>query len=361
MINQEGLTDQIAKTFATSPFLSRMLIHRPELLDSIIYRSTSVDPNLALDLFLDNLSEHRMLSHFIFGTEFLSDMDLPALTKHCSSLADKIALEVLEKISQELNAPPPFILALGKWGSGELGLRSDLDLIFATESSPSEVDVKIARRWVNRMTEPRKGGALYEIDFRLRPSGSGGIIVTSYQDLKDYLTNRAEAWERQAYLRSRWISQETSWEPVTNFFLSRGLSEADLLELKRIRKTIFELKKGEMDLKYSEGGLIDIELALQTRVLVNLGKDNGKNEKREVLKMLKKNYLFLRQIEQLHQLLSFYSTAVLDENSDDFKAMAKTLQRSEKNLEMEIKRTLHDSQVYLKVVDPRQSSNYKEI
>ena len=82
--------------------------------------------------------------------------------------------------------------AMGRLGSREMTLASDLDLILiydAPETSaesdgarPLSVSTYYARltqRVIAAITAPTAEGRLYEVDMRLRPSGSSGPIAVS--------------------------------------------------------------------------------------------------------------------------------------------------------------------------------------
>src|SRR5262249_18318481 len=147
--------------------------------------------------------------------------------------ADSICKELLAQLKREFQGSTLEIIALGKWAGGELGLRSDLDFIFVTPDKPAESDFKVARRFISRLTDPAKGGNLYELDLRLRPSGQSGALLVSLPSLIEYWKNSAKAWERQAYLRARPIPDWLKLDK--DILLSRGLNSDELSELKDIR------------------------------------------------------------------------------------------------------------------------------
>ncbi|MGC4060992.1 MAG: hypothetical protein QM749_09150 [Aquabacterium sp.] len=74
----------------------------------------------------------------------------------------------------------------------ELGYSSDLDLVFLHDSTGERQEtqaarpldnqiffVRLAQRIVHLLTLHSAAGGLYEVDVRLRPSGKGGMLVTS--------------------------------------------------------------------------------------------------------------------------------------------------------------------------------------
>ena len=107
------------------------------------------------------------------------------------------------------------VVALGKLGGRELGYHSDLDLLFlyAPADGPEpkagehgtnhEYFARIAQKLISHLTLPLREGFLYHIDTRLRPSGSAGPLVVSFDALAAYHAREARLWERQALLRAR--------------------------------------------------------------------------------------------------------------------------------------------------------------
>jgi len=107
------------------------------------------------------------------------------------------------------------ILALGRFGGGLLTHASDLDLIFlftgdfATESDgPRPLGAtlyynRLATRVINALSVATAAGALYEVDTRLRPSGTQGPLAVSFDSFARYQAEAAWAWEHLALNRAR--------------------------------------------------------------------------------------------------------------------------------------------------------------
>ena len=335
-LNQEDLISQIARIFSTSPYLAGILCSRPELIDSFVFKTqspTSFDP----EALLETLGERKLLSELINGAEFLNTLDLNLLTERVSQTADSICKDLLAAINPDGRLA---LLCLGKWGGQELGLRSDLDFIFVTMDDPTEKDMKAARRFFNRLTEThQRGGSLYSIDLRLKPSGRGGLVVTSLPQLLDYLANKAEAWERQAYLRSRLLE---STSPPSRFATSiqqaclrRIISQKEISELEKIRQGLLknsETSAKKIDLKYSAGGMVDIEFAAQIAFLVSQECPPSPQTSSQLLHLgwteLISKYQFMRLVEQLHQAVSVVASSSIEFDSEGFKFVSSLLRCS---------------------------------
>ena len=243
-----------------------------------------------------------------------------------------------------------------------MGLRSDLDFIFVTDEEPGETHLKAARKFFHRLTESHhRGGSLYSIDMRLKPSGKGGLVVTSFSQLLSYLQNNAAAWERQAYLRSRFVGSSLDEKDIQTVCLQRGLSDSDLKELNDIRKALLKnAKDGSqfLDLKYGEGGMVDLELATQAALLCR--KQNFSSQTIEQMKELGWDALIplyegMRLVEQIHQTVALSSGSILDFHSESFQSVAGLLHETPADLERRLRSALNDSQHLLKRLDPRRA------
>ena len=93
-------------------------------------------------------------------------------------------------------APSCVILALGRLGGGALTHASDLDLIYlfsgdheAESDGPKPLRAtdyfnRLAPRVTAALSVPTAAGPLYEVDTRLRPSGTDGMLAVSHRELR---------------------------------------------------------------------------------------------------------------------------------------------------------------------------------
>ena len=97
---------------------------------------------------------------------------------------------------------------MGKLGGREIGYGSDLDLLFVYEApdaddQAAERFARVAQRVLRLVGTPHGEGAGYELDTRLRPSGSHGLLVVPLEGFARYHAEKAEGWERQALVKAR--------------------------------------------------------------------------------------------------------------------------------------------------------------
>ena len=183
------------------------------------------------------------------------------------------------------------IIAYGKLGGYELGYASDLDLVFlhtgekgyTTGGLSQSIDnaqfyLRLGQRIIHLMTAMTRTGKLYEMDMRLRPSGSSGILVTHINGFEDYQKNRAWNWEHQALIKARAISGDERvrdrFEKIRKEILSmkrEGLKlKADICGMRsRMREQRGTAPAGYFDIKNDPGGIVDIEFLVQFLIMQN--------------------------------------------------------------------------------------------
>jgi glutamate-ammonia-ligase adenylyltransferase len=215
------------------------------------------------------------------GVMALSD-DLSMLADMLVDCAVKMAWRAIQPATTSANAAGFAVIGYGKWGSKELGYASDLDLVFLYDPEsgmPADLVAKLAQRvnsWLNTMTV---GGVLYETDLRLRPDGAAGLLVSSLSAFRDYQVNRAWTWEHQALTRARWCAGDASlarpFEDIRTEVLSKRRDivklRIDIIEMRQKMRLEKKDKPDSLDLKNTEGGIVDIEFIVQYLILAHSG------------------------------------------------------------------------------------------
>jgi glutamate-ammonia-ligase adenylyltransferase len=176
------------------------------------------------------------------------------------------------------------IIAYGKWGGQELGYGSDLDIVFVfDDDAPQAAEIYAAwvRKLISWLTVKTAEGDLFEIDTALRPNGNAGLLVSPFEAFSDYQlqrgSNTAWTWEHQAITRARLVVGEerlqTQFEAVRAGVMTAP-REAQALrdEIVAMRAKVAAAHKvpaGRFDVKHSPGGMVDIEFAVQTLLLLH--------------------------------------------------------------------------------------------
>lgn len=163
------------------------------------------------------------------------------------------------------------ILALGKLGGREMGYGSDLDLVFVHEEegphdcglSDTEYFPAIASHTLKSIKEPTRYGILYDIDTRLRPDGSKGVLSITDRRLVQYYTEEAQPWERFALMKGRCVAGDPDFmEQVEAAARDAAFSmtlTADMLAHLESLGAKLAASAGELDLKRHQGGLSEVE------------------------------------------------------------------------------------------------------
>jgi glutamate-ammonia-ligase adenylyltransferase len=132
--------------------------------------------------------------------------------------------------------------------------------------------LRFAQRLIHLLTMHSVAGRLYEVDVRLRPSGKGGMLVTSVDAFRRYQFEEAWTWEHQALLHARAVAGDPALmeqvEMTRSDVLQNAVRRDDLREQvaqmrERMRRELSAAKAGEFDLKQDRGGVADIEFLAQ--------------------------------------------------------------------------------------------------
>ncbi len=188
------------------------------------------------------------------------------------------------------------VIAYGKLGGLELGYGSDLDLVFLhagtrelTGGGEKAIDSaqffnRLGQRVIHILTSHTRAGKAYEIDTRLRPSGSSGILVSHIDAFGTYQLEEAWTWEHQALIRARPVCGDDilagRFEAIRKDVLARRRSRkkltAEVAKMReRMRKELLKPGAGILDLKQSPGAMVDIEFLVQYLVLLYSHKYSG--------------------------------------------------------------------------------------
>ncbi len=210
---------------------------------------------------------------------------------------------------------------MGKLGSGELNLSSDIDVIFFGDET---IKLKKVRDFISKVSSSPTVPGGFKIDLDLRPGGKSAPMICSHKRLGDHLWNSSDPWERYSYTRMDVqfgkSSAIASLKEVRDKFCYRKYLSSDFFHsFVSMRKDYRILaKSGEFNVKLGAGGIRDVELFVQTFQILHGGKDvkfrglstfdlldlfisEGIND--EIFIKLKNNYFIIRQAEgELHAL-----------------------------------------------------------
>jgi glutamate-ammonia-ligase adenylyltransferase len=296
-----ALLELLAKVLSLAPPLADALARRPDLLDPLIDASAFELPGELGELIADFARgeadddyEHllsrvrRKVSElrFALGVQLIEGSTDPLEIAAANSRIAEAALQVLsagaisefERVHGQVPGADLVILGLGRLGGGALTHASDLDLIYlftGEHGAESDGDKPIgATLYFNRLGQrisaalsvPTAEGALYEVDTRLRPSGTQGPLAVSFDSFERYQREQAWTWEHMALCRARPL-----FGPAASQAQLREIIRSTLLAARdpaKLREDVLAMRaemarhkpgKGELDAKLLRGGLVDLE------------------------------------------------------------------------------------------------------
>lgn len=316
---QPAARRRLARLFADRAFLAERVIAQPLLLDDVLdpridqlplkRTDISAEINRVLSTLdereaeaeLERINEFKASVAFRLGLAFNDGRaSAVATARRLAALAESVIYAVTALAERELCAQHGrlpgegsgfAVLGYGSLGGEELGFASDLDLVFVYDGKRAQVMSdgarplegsrwyqRLAQRVMNWLTVLTRAGRLYEVDTRLRPDGSKGLLVSSFDSFAAYQRGRAWTWEHQALLRARPVAGDSALHAELSVLRREVLAavrdpEAVLAEVSSMRRRWRAERDRSsairFDLKQGEGGLLDIEFALQGLVLAH--------------------------------------------------------------------------------------------
>lgn len=338
-----------------SAFLGDMIARQPELAEHALFSKGMPSPESAaraLHREVDALGDDATLDpELVAGAirraklrvtlevvlaDIAEEVGVSDVTRVLSSLADAALERALRvAVGRRDQVQGMCVLSVGKLGGYELGYGSDLDVLFVFEPAPDGDDgeqmvqrARQAQRTIRVLSGVHPQGRGYELDTRLRPSGSQGVLVTSlrsfarYHGLDDHeaVGVRAAPWERQTLLRARFSAGDADLGARVCSLARRAAYESEApapAEIHRLRLRLQDElgreRGGRRDIKLGRGGLLDVEFAVQW-LQMRFGQDRSVRsvntldaldalERRGALaadqaSCLREGYRFLRKLEQ---------------------------------------------------------------
>jgi glutamate-ammonia-ligase adenylyltransferase len=382
----------LVTVLGASAFVGEALAARPDLADVVLFGegrasveearraveheirefeqqiAADAEPHERREEFIGALRRaQRRVTVEVAVADLAGELDTREATRVLSALADRI-LEAA--VRYEVGAEPRglAVLAVGKLGGGDIGYGSDLDVIFiydpaATPEGQHAPDhfSRVAQRIIRLISEPHAVGPGYELDVRLRPSGSKGLLVTSLASFARYhrvplegarpepdqltVLSSGAAWERQVLLRAR----TCAGDPVLGARALRvahvaayegGAAPAEEVHHLRLRmeQELGRERPGRWDLKMGRGGLLDVEFAAQwlqmrfgrdplVRTTDTVGALHALCDRgylsRPAFEALRDGYVFLRRLEQRIRIVHGSGATVLDASAEGLLKLAR--------------------------------------
>ena len=326
-IGQIGLSRASARLIAAHPELAgelaRDAFSTEEMRSALA--GARADDEAALKRRLRRLRQRVFLR--TMARDLAGEMGAASLAEVCRAMSRLAELSIGAAL-EWIGEPEFIVVAMGKLGGWELNVSSDIDLVFVhPDTSRPEALERAGRKLIALLNDVTEDGFAFRVDMRLRPYGSAGPLVTSFEALEAYLVTQGREWERYAWIKSRAVSgtpqgTEDLEAIVRPFVFRKYLDYATLAELRHLHAEVRrEVARRELaaDVKLGPGGIREIEFIVQALQLVRGGRDPELTARPtlEILNLLsRKNllpanavkelsaaYVFLRNVEHRLQYL----------------------------------------------------------
>jgi [glutamine synthetase] adenylyltransferase / [glutamine synthetase]-adenylyl-L-tyrosine phosphorylase len=306
-----GLLELVAEIMAGALRLAEQLAQRPALLEAVLtegfFAPIPGSAGLAADLgqllagardyedVLDILRRCAGERRFQVGVQLLRGaLDGVQAGAALADIAETTLAALVPAVEAEFArrhggvADGAFaVIGMGRLGSREMTLASDLDLIMIydvppggdTSDGPHPLPIpsyyaRLSQRLIGAITAPTAEGRLYEVDMRLRPSGSSGPIATSLAGFAQYQRESAWTWEHMALTRARPVAGDTALrrriaDAVAAVLAAPRDPERLLRDVADMRRRIADEnhRPSPWDLRNRRGGLLDLEFIVQYLLL----------------------------------------------------------------------------------------------
>ncbi|MCP4873996.1 MAG: bifunctional [glutamate--ammonia ligase]-adenylyl-L-tyrosine phosphorylase/[glutamate--ammonia-ligase] adenylyltransferase [Gammaproteobacteria bacterium] len=321
LFQNQALLEKLASLFEKSAWIAEEVSQYPMLLENLIQAGGQqlFDKSVLLqrlqqqlaniegdtELELDNLRLFKREQTLVIASaELTGEIDTEQVSHYLCELAEVVleaVYQLANKALQQRHGMPECIddgiqrvanfaiIGYGKLGGFEMHYQSDLDIIFLHDSTGEQQQsngdkciensvffARLAQKIISMTSVLTASGKLYEIDSRLRPEGSSGLLVSSTQAYLRYQLEKAWTWEHQALVRARRVAGNPilgpEFDKIREQVLRLPRDEQKLsAEIVEMRERIYQAKRPPEDerknLKQSRGCMVDIEFLVQYWVL----------------------------------------------------------------------------------------------
>lgn len=356
MKSNPGILSLLTLILGSAPRLADIITRRPHVFDGLLDPSFSqavpredvlreslvgaLDRAPDYEAKLDAARVFASEQKFLIGARLLTGaIDAVRAGRLFSMLADILIDVLLDCVCTEFakrhgSVPGArlCVVGMGRLGSRELTAGSDLDLVLLydhdTDAEYSDGDkplaasqyfIRLTQRMIAAMSAPTGQGVIYELDFRLRPSGNAGPLATHLDAFIKYQREDAWTWERQALTRARPVAGDPAMmeqvEDTVCDLLREPVAGKPLAKEIREMRALIQKEKGStnpFDVKAVAGGLTDIEFVAQWG-LISHGLLSGKHHETSVPAILKacdEKAVPVGQREELLAAWSLYNTVL---------------------------------------------------
>ena len=250
------------------------------------------------------------------------------------------------------------VLAMGKYGAGELNYSSDIDLIVFYERDrirtapgvePQAFFVRLTRDLVQLMAERTGDGYVFRTDLRLRPDPGATQIALSTTAALIYYESFGQNWERAALIKARACAGDLDagdelLDELSPFIWRKYLDYAAIADVHAMKRQIYayrgfgHIAVAGHNIKLGRGGIREIEFFVQTQQLIAGGRQPELRARQTLEAMeklaergwikprvaheLSEAYLYLRRIEHRLQMVADEQTHEIPDDAARLESFA---------------------------------------
>jgi len=391
MAGDRQVLRKLVGLLGASAFLGESLVYHPELVESLLFTKGLPSPDRTRVEFdaevAEAMADERLASEEVDPEEefvgalrrlksrITMEVGLAELAGELSHAEARIVLSSIADASLEHAtrralaekdlADGLAVIGMGKLGGREIGYGSDLDIFFVydpgtdDDGTQSERYVRAAQRVLRLVSTPHGVGAGYELDTRLRPSGSQGLLVVSLDAFARYhglgrdegsgkeLAADGQEWERQALVKARACAGDEALgqrfaELAARIAYERGAPDPKRVHHLRMRMETELSREGpsRIDVKLGRGGIVDVEFAAQW-LQMKYGSDRRVRTvdtetalaaleacgylDASLATVLREGYAVLRRVEQALRVVHGTSASLIEEGAPGLAALARKM------------------------------------
>jgi [glutamine synthetase] adenylyltransferase / [glutamine synthetase]-adenylyl-L-tyrosine phosphorylase len=304
LLRDESLAAQrLATVLASSRYASGLLLRAPEAVQ-MLAEDSELDPRGRDALIVEALAAARryddpevavaavraLRRRELFRTAIAELLHVAEVDRAGVALSDVAAATIVggveiatRAVQARRGSPLPtrfLVVAMGRFGGGELGFASDADVMFVHDPHEGADDrdahgaaMAVAEELRRLLMIPTPDPVL-EVDSSLRPEGRNGPLVRTLASYAAYYERWSSTWEAQALLRAEPVAGDAGLgeqfrsliDPLR--YPEGGVSDTDVREIRRLkaRMEAERLPRGAdpgLHTKLGRGGLSDVEWTAQ--------------------------------------------------------------------------------------------------
>ena len=365
--------DECRNLVASSDFFARVLErYGDKLLSGMAQPCAEQDYANRLQQALQQCSTEQQLKQqlrcfrhtqmaILLWRELRGDVSLSTSLAHYSAIADACIQQALQWLQTDFKArygsaytasgdeQSLVVLGMGKLGGRELNFSSDIDLIFfypeqgETSGGRRSLEhnvyfTRLAQALIAALDEATADGQVFRVDMRLRPFGSSGPLVTSYNALEHYYQEQGRDWERYAMVKARVINQNEDYNQlfqslIRPFVYRRYIDFSAIEALRKMKLLITQETRRQgvkNNIKLGAGGIREVEFIAQVHQLIRGGQEKALQTQSlyqafsqierlglmasATVNQLMQDYEYLRELEHRLQQLNDEQTQQLPED-----------------------------------------------